>query len=113
MPGKANLNGRHTDRESWQPTQMLAAEPGWRAAFEAGDGSVRFVTVVAWVFGCGVILFAPVGAVTLVREAPMWTSGAAGMVAFIVLVPTALAYSVNAWALRRGLRPGALMMGVA
>ena len=59
------------------------------------------VTVVAWIFGWGAILFAPVGVVTLVREAPGWPAAAGGILAFVVLVPTVIAYSVNAWALRR------------
>ncbi|WP_437836211.1 DMT family transporter [Sorangium sp. So ce1153] len=59
------------------------------------------VTVMAWVFGWGALLFAPVGGVALVREAPSWSLPAALLVAFCVLVPTVLAYAVNAWALRR------------
>ena len=58
-------------------------------------------TVVAWVFGAGAVLFAPLGGLELLRDAPRWSAGAIGMVAFIVLVPTLLAYSLNAWALRR------------
>jgi drug/metabolite transporter (DMT)-like permease len=59
------------------------------------------VTVVAWVFGCGALLFAPVGAVALVEEAPTWPLSTSGLVAFIVFVPTVLGYAANAWALRR------------
>lgn len=59
------------------------------------------VTVVAWVFGLGALLFAPIGGVALVREAPAWSGSTLGMIAFIVLVPTVIAYSANAWALRR------------
>lgn len=58
-------------------------------------------TVVAWVFGWGALLFAPVGGLALVRDLPTWSPAAVGLVAFIVLVPTIVAYSVNAWALRR------------
>jgi len=57
--------------------------------------------VMAWVFGWGVVLFAPVGGAALVREAPGWSPAAAGLVAFIVGVPTVLGYGLNAWALRR------------
>jgi drug/metabolite transporter (DMT)-like permease len=59
------------------------------------------VTVVAWVFGCGSLLFAPIGAVALAAEAPTWPLSTIGLIAFIVLVPTVIAYSASAWALRR------------
>ncbi len=59
------------------------------------------VTVIAWVFGWGALLFAPVGALTLAREAPTWSTGALALVLYIVCVPTVLAYGLNAWALRR------------
>jgi len=59
------------------------------------------VTVVAWVFGLGALLFAPIGGVALAREAPAWPAATIALVAFIVLVPTVLAYALNAWALRR------------
>jgi drug/metabolite transporter (DMT)-like permease len=59
------------------------------------------VTVVAWVFGLGTLIFAPVGAATVWREAPLWSQSTIGLAAFIVLVPTLLAYGLNAWALRR------------
>jgi drug/metabolite transporter (DMT)-like permease len=59
------------------------------------------VTMTAWTFGCGALLFAPMGAVALVREAPAWPLSTIGLVVFIVLVPTVLAYAMNAWALRR------------
>lgn len=59
------------------------------------------LAVMANVFGAGVLLFSPIGAVTLVRDAPRWSAGAIGLVAFVVLVPTVFAYGMNAWALRR------------
>lgn len=59
------------------------------------------VTVLAWTFGAGAVLFAPVGGVALVRDASSWSMPAIGLIGFIVLVPTALAYALNAWALRR------------
>ncbi|WP_437939025.1 DMT family transporter [Sorangium sp. So ce341] len=59
------------------------------------------VTVMAWVFGWGTLMFAPIGGAALVREAPSWSLPAALLVAFCVLVPTVMAYAVNAWALRR------------
>jgi drug/metabolite transporter (DMT)-like permease len=57
--------------------------------------------VLAWVFGVGALLFSPIGAGTLVHEATLWAAPTACLVAFIVLVPTAFAYSANAWALAR------------
>jgi len=59
------------------------------------------LTVMAWVFGAATILFAPVGGLALVHDAPRWSGGAWAYVAFVVLVPTVLAYGVNAWALAR------------
>ena len=57
--------------------------------------------VMAWVFGWGALLFAPLGGLALARELPTWSPGAAALVAYIVGVPTILAYGLNAWALRR------------
>ncbi len=59
------------------------------------------LAVMAWVFGAATILFAPIGAAALVRDVPHWSMGAYALVAYIVLVPTVLAYGVNAWALGR------------
>jgi len=59
------------------------------------------LAVMAWVFGAATILFAPIGAASLVRDVPHWSLGAYALVAFVVLVPTVLAYGVNAWALGR------------
>jgi drug/metabolite transporter (DMT)-like permease len=59
------------------------------------------LAVLAWIFGLGSLLFAPFGAVALAHEAPSWSIPAIGLVAFIVLVPTAFAYSATAWALAR------------
>jgi drug/metabolite transporter (DMT)-like permease len=59
------------------------------------------LTVLAWIFGAAAVLFAPVGGLALAREAPAWPAHTLALVAFIVLVPTALSYSLNAWALAR------------
>lgn len=59
------------------------------------------LAVMAWVFGAATILFAPIGALALVRDVPHWSLGAFGYVAFVVLVPTVLAYGANAWAMGR------------
>lgn len=59
------------------------------------------LTVMAWVFGAATILFAPVGGLVLVHDAPRWSAAAWGYVTFVVLVPTVLAYALNAWALKR------------
>lgn len=68
-------------------------------------------TVIAWIFGLGAILFAPFGGASLLRELPAWHAGAASLVAFVVLVPTVVAYSFNAWALERA-RPTLVAMYV-
>jgi drug/metabolite transporter (DMT)-like permease len=59
------------------------------------------LTVLAWIFGAGALIFAPFGGPALAREAAGWSGATVGLVAFIVLVPTAFAYSANAWALGR------------
>ncbi|MFO0677087.1 MAG: DMT family transporter [Polyangiaceae bacterium] len=61
-------------------------------------GSVRVVT---WLFTWGALAFAPVGLPSVVRNAPSWSSRAWGLVAFIVVVPTIVAYLAHAWALAR------------
>lgn len=72
----------------------LVAAKGLLARYGAG-------VVVAWVFGWGVLLFAPFGGGALVRELPAWSASSAALVGFIVVVPTILAYGLNAWVLRR------------
>jgi drug/metabolite transporter (DMT)-like permease len=59
------------------------------------------LTVIAWLFAWGAVLFAPIGAFALVSNAPGWSHRAWAFVAFIVLVPTIIAYLSNAWALGR------------
>jgi drug/metabolite transporter (DMT)-like permease len=59
------------------------------------------MTVMTWVFTWGAIMFAPVGIAPLVRGFGAWSPAAWGLVAFVVVVPTALAYTLNAWALGR------------
>lgn len=61
-------------------------------------GSFR---LMAWVFTYGAILFAPVGLRTLVSAVPTITPRGWLFLAYIVLVPTILAYGLNAWALSR------------
>ena len=71
------------------------------AALAAKVKSLGAVTVVAWVFGLGALLFAPLGASALFTEAPSWSTSASVLGAFVVAVPTVRAYSVNAWARAR------------
>ncbi len=59
------------------------------------------VTVITWAFTWAVVLFAPFGARPLVASLPTWTPRAGVLVAYIVLVPTIVAYLANAWALGR------------
>ena len=68
---------------------------------KASLGRYGTLTVMAWVFGAATILFAPIGGLALVYDAPHWSAGAMGYVAFVVLVPTVFAYGLNAWALAR------------
>jgi drug/metabolite transporter (DMT)-like permease len=59
------------------------------------------ITVVTWIFVWGALLFAPVGVPALLQAAPTWSPRAWGFVAYILVVPTMVAYSCNAWALAR------------
>lgn len=59
------------------------------------------LTVVTWIFTWGAILFAPLGLPVLIEAAPAWTARGWGFVAYIVVMPTIVAYLCNAWALGR------------
>jgi drug/metabolite transporter (DMT)-like permease len=57
--------------------------------------------LMAWIFTYGALVFAPIGLASLVRELPLLTTRGALYLAYIVAVPTILAYLLNAWALGR------------
>jgi drug/metabolite transporter (DMT)-like permease len=59
------------------------------------------LTVMTWIFTWGAVMFAPVGGYFLLREAPTWSARGWSFVAYVVTVPTILAYLANAWALGR------------
>ena len=59
------------------------------------------LTVVTWIFVLGAMLFLPVGLPALVSNAATWTPRSMLLVAYIVAVPTIIAYVANAWALGR------------
>jgi drug/metabolite transporter (DMT)-like permease len=69
----------------------------------ARDVIVRMgaATFITWVFTWGAIVLAPVGLPAVVRDVPAWGARAYVLVAVVVLVPTIVAYAVNAWALGR------------
>ncbi len=56
-------------------------------------------TLVTWIFVWGAVLFAPYGMPILIREAPAWSTRGWMFVAYILLMPTLVAYLANAWAL--------------
>ena len=56
---------------------------------------------MAWVFTYAVILFAPLGARAFLSELPVLTARGWVLLAYIVAIPTVLAYGLNAWALAR------------
>ena len=58
-------------------------------------------TVIAWVFTYGALLMLPFGALSIVRDAPHWSTNGALLVAWFIAVPTVVAYLANAWALAR------------
>lgn len=61
-------------------------------------GSMRFM---AWVFSYGAILFAPLGALALWNDFLLVTVRGWLFLAYIVAIPTIVAYGLNAWALAR------------
>jgi drug/metabolite transporter (DMT)-like permease len=61
-------------------------------------GALRFI---AWVFTYGALSFVPIGIRPLIGAIPEMTTRGALYVAFIVAVPTIVAYSLHAWALAR------------
>lgn len=61
-------------------------------------GSVR---LMAWLFTYGALLFAPLGGRALLSQLPFMTARGWFLLAYIVIVPTILAYGLNAWALAR------------
>jgi drug/metabolite transporter (DMT)-like permease len=61
-------------------------------------GSMR---VMAWVFTYGAILFAPLGVRALLADLPTIEPRGWLLLAYMVAIPTILAYGLNAWALAR------------
>jgi drug/metabolite transporter (DMT)-like permease len=59
------------------------------------------LTVVTWLFTWGALLFAPLGMPRLVEDAPHWTARGVLLLAYILAMPTIVAYLCNAWALGR------------
>jgi drug/metabolite transporter (DMT)-like permease len=62
---------------------------------------VGALTLVTWLFTWGAVMLAPLGVAPLVRGAAEWGPRSWGLVAFVVAVPTIVAYFANAWALGR------------
>jgi len=62
---------------------------------------VGALTLVTWLFTWGAVMLAPVGLVHLARDVPGYGARAWTLVAFVVVVPTIVAYLANAWALGR------------
>jgi drug/metabolite transporter (DMT)-like permease len=56
---------------------------------------------MAWVFLYGALIFAPLGVAPLAHALPALTPRGIGFLLYIVLVPTIVAYGLNAWALGR------------
>jgi drug/metabolite transporter (DMT)-like permease len=59
------------------------------------------LTVVTWLFVFGALSFMPLGIPVLAANVPHWTPRSFELAAYIVLVPTIIAYVCNAWALGR------------
>lgn len=63
--------------------------------------SIGTARTMAWVFTYGALLFTPWGLAPLLETMPALTTRGIMLVAYVVLVPTILAYGLNAWALSR------------
>lgn len=62
---------------------------------------VGALRLTAWIFTYGALSFVPFGLVPLVRALPEVTTRGACFLGYILLMPTIVAYSFNAWALGR------------
>lgn len=62
---------------------------------------VGAVRSVVWLFTYGALLFAPIGAPALISQVATFTPRGWMYIAYIVVMPTIVAYSFNAWALGR------------
>ena len=62
---------------------------------------VGALRTVAWLFTYGAILFAPLGMRPMLEQLPALTPRGWGFAAYILVVPTIVAYLLNAWALGR------------
>ena len=60
---------------------------------------VGALRTVAWIFTYAAILFAPFGVRPLLTQLPMLTPRGTGFVIYILVMPTIVAYLLNAWAL--------------
>jgi drug/metabolite transporter (DMT)-like permease len=59
------------------------------------------ITVITWVFVWGCLIFSPFAMPSLLRDAPQWTTRGMCLVAYVIAMPTIVAYSLNAWALKK------------
>ena len=59
------------------------------------------LTVVTWIFAWGAVLFAPLGVPPVAAQIAAWTPRAWVLLAYLVAMPTIVAYLCNAWALGR------------
>jgi drug/metabolite transporter (DMT)-like permease len=60
---------------------------------------VGALRTVAWIFTYGALMFAPLGVMPLLAQVPALTPRGWGYVAYILALPTIVAYLLNAWAL--------------
>lgn len=74
---------------------------GYLVAAKGTIARLGAVRVVTWIFTWGALVFLPFGALALVRAVPELTTRGALLVAYILVMPTIVAYSLNAWALGR------------
>jgi drug/metabolite transporter (DMT)-like permease len=101
LAGAAWLTGiQHVDRGAAIVTVNCIAYASYIVFSRDVVRRLGAVTVITWIFTWGGLLFAPVG-IPALAQAAAWTPRAWGYLAYIVAVPTIVAYLANAWALGR------------
>lgn len=74
---------------------------GYLVAGKSTIARLGALRVVTWAFTWGALSFLPIGLVPLVHAVPDLTARGWGLVVYILLMPTIVAYALNAWALGR------------
>ncbi|MGO8994726.1 MAG: DMT family transporter [Polyangiaceae bacterium] len=102
VAGVAWLTGvRHVDVGGLVVLANCASYAAYIVYSRATVRKLGALTVVTWLFTWGVVLFAPLGAPSVLAELPSWTPRGWAFISYIIVMPTIVAYLCNAWALGR------------